>query len=81
MFVYMCIQMLQQSKGGKSSTARSLGAGSQKSFGRWKFSHNRRRWWLLQNSWESFQAAAPNRVTMPRALRSQSGPAGGRWTL
>lgn len=31
MFVFMCIQMLQQSKVGKSSTARSVGAGSQKS--------------------------------------------------
>ena len=44
---------------------------------RWNFSHNQRRWWQLQNSWESFEAAAPNRVTMPGALRSQSGPAGG----
>jgi len=44
---------------------------------RWNFSHNQRRWWQLQNSWESFESAAPNRVTMPGALRSQSGPAGG----
>lgn len=59
------------------STAGNLGAGSQKKLGVENWVKNQRRWWRLQNSWESFQAAAPNRVTMPWALRSQSGPAGG----
>ena len=63
---------------GKTSTAGNLGARSQKKLGveNW-VKESEERWWRLQNSWESFQAAAPNRVTMPWALRSQSSPAGG----